>query len=1045
MLLRRARALLRGAAIPASVRRGAGAGAAALSRSSSSAPRSSMRTPSFQRLVLHEKLSFFYPFGNTAPTNVLVNNATDVLLLASGDLRSPLYSLTRQANNRKPAKFTVNDSDVHVMARNVVILYLAHHAKRAEHVFQVWFSLGLSHDANADLVAALKALTGEGALDALAQVGATFRTAEDWRQVSTVLQNWKLWDMFHLQSAQAQRSVVLDDEYRASLPATFDGISMATIFENHATSALLTLTLQDADFPCDNAKAEIVQYLASGVVEPLECTSEWYEATGHEVAATPKVNPTLFKKPGSFDVHYGSNPFLAFPLCSSSYDSSRPLANHCNDELATWVDELRMRKGKVEWILTLGDCTALCSQLEQTYDLVSTSNVADHVGLLPVLQAARLVTKAGGVLLTATLLHLSHGRDVQAYLREQCLQLPPELWPGVLGWRCLGFEGSLAPTSSLVQFVLPDMFQLYMNSAERHAGDGPADEKVRSEANFAWECAPSSNLPLQLDDDYFRDYFRHMLETCRLAKVNALGGVAPGTRPKSGIHTLHLHTLLVPLLVLGLGAERVLQPEDTEMLDILLHLAGAKQLVVGRLPLCDDAVRVDSEPQPHLAVVLYDEDGHSKTYSNLWLETDPEEDRLDRPGERSVCFFADPAALEGLSRAALVGSNTVLDEYEVQDVFSNELDGDLFTDALAFKRLKPRPPQQCKAGRIERLDEWHVPILFSTEWAQALKQGEKMSFSRTSYRSIKVGILGRSATYIDLAFPGPVQKKDGIRMVMDLDGGNVTVLVKKGVYDFEDRVLTDEFSLDDSRCWQDFDFAPEFLNMVTGMQLTNEEEVAAASKNEKKVALEAPLVEVKGTVAYLFQQPDDAWIQIATVDDRGNVGVHALVIHHGMRREHRTGTPAADISICFLSPENLTDVVPWWEWVTTAKAAPGQGAVEPKTMQCSREEFALLQDFVQLLSARANDAATCKAPPMQETRAANQNLSKGCQGRRGETRGASKDDPRRGTVPEELRHHFTRFLCPPLIPQSMDLPQQNSHSPFQPQQSPFRPRGIGPG
>ncbi len=78
------------------------------------------------REMVFEKLNFYYAFGNTPPTYVLpgVARDADALLLASGDLRSALFSLKSDAAGRYPVRFTVNDADKHVIARNVILLWL---------------------------------------------------------------------------------------------------------------------------------------------------------------------------------------------------------------------------------------------------------------------------------------------------------------------------------------------------------------------------------------------------------------------------------------------------------------------------------------------------------------------------------------------------------------------------------------------------------------------------------------------------------------------------------------------------------------------------------------------------------------------------------------------------------------------------------------------------------------------------------------------------------------------------------------------------------
>merc|ERR1740123_1121771 len=129
----------------------------------------------------------------------------------------------------------------------------------------------------------------------------------------------------------------------------------------------------------------------------------------------------------------------------------------------------------------------LCANLlPRRFSVVSTSNVADHIGLLPLLQAVRMVTLTEGLLLTETLLHLSYSADTEDYLRANLI-VPPELWPGVIGWRCIGYEGALASSSSEVQFVLPDLSSLIRKRFnDKQRGGGSSDGKHRGEAHFLW-------------------------------------------------------------------------------------------------------------------------------------------------------------------------------------------------------------------------------------------------------------------------------------------------------------------------------------------------------------------------------------------------------------------------------------------------------------------------------------------------------------------------------------------------------------------------------
>jgi hypothetical protein len=233
---------------------------------------------------------------------------------------------------------------------------------------------------------------------------------------------------------------------------------------------------------------EVGAYFQEGVVSCLVETT----------ALANMPNPTLLKSSSGYDLHYASDPFKALPTYASSYDPKRPLTTLGLSYITAWVDELRQRKRwahtAATWEFAVGDCARLCAKLlPRRFSVVSTSNVADHIGLLPLLQAARMVTCPDGLLLTETLLHLGYSADPEDYLRTN-LSLPPELWPGILGWRCIGYEGALAPQSSEVQFVMPDVGGLILKKLdeERERGGGQHEEEWCAAWGGTFRVGPGS-------------------------------------------------------------------------------------------------------------------------------------------------------------------------------------------------------------------------------------------------------------------------------------------------------------------------------------------------------------------------------------------------------------------------------------------------------------------------------------------------------------------------------------------------------------------------
>jgi hypothetical protein len=143
------------------------------------------------REMVLEKTHFYYAFGNTPPTYVLpgVSGDANVLLLASGDLRSALFSLRSDATQRRRVCFTVNDADKYVIARNVVLLWLAHHAE-PHVVFAVWFSLGLTPRTAKLLLSALQTLAADEAGERFAEIDIRFFSDADRESIMAVLHEW---------------------------------------------------------------------------------------------------------------------------------------------------------------------------------------------------------------------------------------------------------------------------------------------------------------------------------------------------------------------------------------------------------------------------------------------------------------------------------------------------------------------------------------------------------------------------------------------------------------------------------------------------------------------------------------------------------------------------------------------------------------------------------------------------------------------------------------------------------------------------------------
>lgn len=261
------------------------------------------------------------------------------------------------------------------------------------------FSLGLSPSAAGSLTHALDALGGDNGAAEAESAGAVFYAEDDWGAVQVIVRKWRGWSTGWREVQKMRSEKLASSKLMPALGST----SLREAGQICARASLLSRSFGSEGFPMDLSDSEWADYFMEDVVVPM----------GEVEAEARTVNPTLIQSETAYDLHYVSCPFSAFPLYAAEYDAHRPLVTVCQKELETWVGTLKARGRGVRWVLSIGDCLHLCARLvPRKFDVVATSNVAHHVGLLALLQAARMVTATDGVLLTSTLLHLGHAEDV---------------------------------------------------------------------------------------------------------------------------------------------------------------------------------------------------------------------------------------------------------------------------------------------------------------------------------------------------------------------------------------------------------------------------------------------------------------------------------------------------------------------------------------------------------------------------------------------------------------------------------------------------------
>ena len=405
-----------------------------------------------------------YFFGSVPPSYLLrgvplSKKHAHILVLACGDIRSVLYTVSRRsaAHGSFPKiKFTLNDNEPCVIARNIILLWLILRTNLDYSLlFEIWFSLRISAPAYSAIVEAVVALTGPHRQRELQAIQVSFHSDFDRAAVYHFFNGWIVWrDEFDADMLFAKRMDVINSFYKLEDPYTRDPMADSTVFAHHIVG--------DEMFPKEAACREIKEYLCSGCV--LMKHPQDY------------LNPTLFKSPTEYSLHYESVPYNAFPSFAPSYNEETPLRSVCKTQLKQWVVALRKHGRHNEYIFSTTDCLAFAMELTERFDIISMSNISDFVGLLPILQATRGLVSSSGYMFTKTFKSASHKDYIVGYLSNH-LSLLLELVPGVLGWRCLGWDGKNNPDHCVLK-------------------EAPGSDGRTFEALLTWKTAAVSNVPL---------------------------------------------------------------------------------------------------------------------------------------------------------------------------------------------------------------------------------------------------------------------------------------------------------------------------------------------------------------------------------------------------------------------------------------------------------------------------------------------------------------------------------------------------------------------
>lgn len=779
-----------------------------------------------------------------------------VLLFASADIRSALYSLARDdvqrtSPVRRNVLFSFSETEPGVIARHLVILWLMTkgHAS-AETIFEVWFSLRLEQSSYVALVNAVLALTGPASDAVLREMHVSFRSEFDKQKTLAVMPRWIAWqDRLGWQHICDQRARFVREHTGQTIEKRANAMQRATAAKYNKCG--------DDKFPLDAASAEQMSYMTHGVVC---CNNQ-----------PMFVNPTLFLRPDAYSLHHSSNPFACFPSFAPQYHADKPLLNVCLAELERWRQALAQHGRHVSWRFTTEDFFAVATSTDEVYDVIATHKLADTVGLLPLLQALRGLLSPGGTLLTQA----AHTEPCHDRYLERTSLLRNEFFPSMLGWRCIGYEGPLSPPNHVVDFKLYDFAQTINSESNR----APETKTLK----LTWVPASKTNVPVHLPAQ------QNVCDALVSLRANSAGSASLTWRVQEPVDPSDRSNLLslLPICFKNEGALRLFDeknPADVEMVDLLHYLQGTKNndMMLATVNVqreewvefaetCDDHADVcflmecnDGQLIPYTGIhAVFDEARDLWQFSWLIIR-----DRLNATKNIRI--------KSRLRRKDIQTSNC-----ESRLVRRAEL-------ATWKSRMKHKKSGIIDVGGNDSGKSWKVRL--------KARRGKPNSDHRSEQLTVKKTIGQNSITLtsgkaeFELQLPGPVQSAE----LQWRPHGECILDIEKSCYKSESEIRNDIW-ISDYEAFAPAQFNEESKAMFAESQLTMTERFKMSSLEENE---NDPLFSLKKAITLLLKKPELQCFHLI-IDSKPSVPA-GLIIHHGMRREHRTGTPFLDISVCIL-------------------------------------------------------------------------------------------------------------------------------------------------
>jgi len=401
--------------------------------------------------VLFPNGHYSYAFGNTPAVELTEHFGTwrledtlNILFLGVGDIRNLLFTvseLCQRSEDAVPERLCchLNDCDLSVLARDVIILEsVCSIDPCSDHdvdfLWNIWYNLALSRADSKRLKQIIQNLTSQEHVKGNVKFGSRI-LFEECQEI------WKDWlhQKLNIEETTFQRRKVMLSALNLVCPdIDSDGEHEKGIFAA-AASSLAANTIKQLFTTTDETKLGVKCLQTSGLCYQ-EVFSYFQTGCTSQIHTDTELNPTLVRPfEHKWKVYYGSCPYDGYiPINRNLFEKFKSIAKSCKEILRLWVTHFQRYSPKITVTFWGGDALELCRvglPRDLLFDVVDTSNLSDHVGLLNILVCcARRLKKPGeSQLITSTMLWRSAGlTSLEEYLKSS-LGIQRNTYPTILG------------------------------------------------------------------------------------------------------------------------------------------------------------------------------------------------------------------------------------------------------------------------------------------------------------------------------------------------------------------------------------------------------------------------------------------------------------------------------------------------------------------------------------------------------------------------------------------------------------------------------------